>query len=72
MWPVMRKREFETVTVAAHGRVLERVSFVSGAEAEAYKRGVRSWALEKGVLIGIWSQRAESNASRGAGFARTG
>jgi len=68
----MRKRKFETVTVAAHGRVLERVSFASGAEAETYKRGVRSWAHEKGVLVGIWSQRAVSNASRGSGFACTG
>ena len=69
---MMRKREFETVTVAAHGRVLERVSFASGAEAETYKRGVRSWAHEKGVLIGIWSQRAESNVTPGEGCARTG
>ena len=66
----MTNGEFETVTVAARGQVLERVSFKDGVEAELYKRGVRRWAQEKGVIIGIWSARAGSWTR--SGFARAG
>jgi hypothetical protein len=33
------------------------MSFATTDEAEAYKRNVRRWAWEKGILIGVWSQR---------------
>lgn len=57
MWSLKNRAEYETVTVSAHGRVLERMSFATTNEAEAYKRNVRRWAREKGVIVGVWSQR---------------
>jgi hypothetical protein len=57
MWTQTSKREYETVTVSARGRVLERMSFATTREAEDYKRSIRRWAWEKGVIIGVWSQR---------------
>ena len=67
---MMTKQEVETVTVAARGQILERVTFQDGVEAELYKRGVRCWAQEKGVIVRIWSARADSWTRRG--FARAG
>jgi hypothetical protein len=49
--------EFETVTVEVHGQVLDRMSFETSHAAEGYKRSVRQWAREKGIIVGIWSQR---------------
>jgi hypothetical protein len=57
MWSLKNKAQYETVTVSARGRVLERMSFATTDEAEDYKRKVRRWAQEKGILIGVWSQR---------------
>jgi hypothetical protein len=57
MWSLKNTAGYETVTVSAHGRVLERMSFATTDEAEAYKRHVRRWAMEKGVIVGVWSQR---------------
>jgi hypothetical protein len=57
MWSNKNNAQYETVTVSAHGRVLERMSFASADEAEGYKRNVRRWAREKGIIVGIWSQR---------------
>ena len=51
--------QMETVTVTVRGRVLDSASFAAGSEAEAYKRGVRRWAFEKGIVIGLWSHRRD-------------
>jgi hypothetical protein len=73
MWTLKKKPEYETVTISAHGRVLERLSFSTTAEAEAYKRNVRRWAWEKGVIIGIWSHRApQAGIWQGVSMARAG
>ncbi len=58
--------DVETVTVEVHGQLLDRVSFESTAQAEGYKAGVRRWAREKGILVGIWSHRPFQNLSLGA------
>jgi hypothetical protein len=60
------KSGLETVIVEVHGRLLDRVSFASSEEAEGYKRGVRRWACEKGVIVGIWSHRPFSDIAPGA------
>ncbi|MDO8616324.1 MAG: hypothetical protein Q7T33_11420 [Dehalococcoidia bacterium] len=51
--------QVETVIVTVRGRILDSASFGAGAEAEAYKRGVRRWAFEKGIVIGLWSRRRD-------------
>jgi hypothetical protein len=51
--------QFETVTVEIHGQVLDRMSFQTPQAAEGYKSSVRQWAREKGILVGIWSQRLQ-------------
>lgn len=45
-----------TVVVEVKGRVLDSVSFATPEEAEAYKRNVRRWAIERGIRVGIWTQ----------------
>jgi hypothetical protein len=52
------KAEFEMVEVEVHGRLLDCMSFESREEAEGYKRGVRQWAREKGILVAIRTHRA--------------
>ena len=46
----------ETVVVTANDEVLDSVSFAGKGQAEAYKRGVRNWAAERGVIVRVWSQ----------------
>ena len=73
MWSLKHKPEYETVTVAAHGRVLERMWFATMTDAEEYKRNVRRWAWEKGIIVGVWSQRAlTAGIWPGATMARAG
>ena len=49
----------ETVTVELRGHVLDRMSFETSEQAEGYKRSVRQWAREKGIIVGIWTQRVQ-------------
>jgi hypothetical protein len=48
------------VVVDLRGTELDRVSFESSEEAEGYKRGVRRWAREKGIIVGVRSERPEA------------
>ena len=50
------RSEIQTVLVTTAGRALDRVSFAGKAQAEAYKRGVRRWARERGVAVQVRSQ----------------
>jgi hypothetical protein len=52
-----KKSEIETVIVEVRGQLLDRLSFPTRDQADSYKRAVRRWAREKGILIGIWSRR---------------
>jgi hypothetical protein len=58
--------DIEIVSVEVHGRLIDSVSFMSPAQAEGYKAGVRRWAREKGILVGIWSHRTLQDISLGA------
>jgi hypothetical protein len=46
----------ETVTVTARGQVLESVTFDNSEDASEYKRSVRRWAFERGLLVRVWSR----------------
>ena len=50
----------ETVVVKVKGQLLDTASFESSDAAETYKRGVRRWALEKGIRVEIWSHGPET------------
>jgi hypothetical protein len=52
-------REIETVVVTMGGEVLDAVSFGDRSQAEMYKRGVRRWALDRGVVVRVFSQVME-------------
>jgi hypothetical protein len=52
----MRKQN-EIVTVEVHGQIIDEMAFGSLNEAEGYKRSVRRWAQEKGVIVSIRSVR---------------
>lgn len=47
----------EMVVVTLKGHVLDAASFRVRDEAEAYKGNVRRWAVEKGVVVRLWSVR---------------
>jgi hypothetical protein len=51
------RKQNEIVTVEVHGQILDEMSFGSFNEAEGYKRSVRRWAKEKGVIVCIRSVR---------------
>lgn len=53
------KREIETVVVTLGGEVLDAVSFTERSLAESYKQGVRRWALDRGVVVRVFSQVME-------------
>jgi hypothetical protein len=59
MQAINTRNQFETVTVEVHGQVLDTMSFDTSHGAEGYKRSVRQWAREKGIMVGIWSQRLQ-------------
>ncbi len=45
-----------TVTVKAKGQILDRRCFRRREDAQAYKWIVRRWALERRVLVQLYSQ----------------
>jgi hypothetical protein len=51
-----RTTRIETVVVTVNEQVLDCVSFSEKTQAEAYKRGVRSWASNRGVTVRVWTQ----------------
>jgi hypothetical protein len=46
----------ETVIVEVNGQEIDCVSFASSPQAENYKRGVRQWAIERGLLTRVYSR----------------
>jgi hypothetical protein len=51
-----RTSTIEAVVVTVNDHVLDCVSFSDKARAEAYKRSVRCWALQRGVTVRVWTQ----------------
>ena len=62
---LMMADQMETVVVTVRGRVLDSASFRVKAEAEAYKRNVRRWAFEKGIVVTLWSGRQAAPVAEG-------
>lgn len=50
-----------TVVVTVRGVVLDQASFADKAGADLYKRGVRRWAFQRGVLVEVWDQGLEAH-----------
>ena len=46
----------QTVTLSARGHVLEIAAFYDAANAEAYKRTARNWALVRNVPLQVLTQ----------------
>ncbi len=49
----------ETVVVEVNGQTLDSVSFTSPDKAHAYKRSVRQWAGERGVIARVFAEVME-------------
>jgi hypothetical protein len=49
----------ETVVVQVNGKTLDSVTFANPGNAEAYKRSVRQWASERGVIARVFTEVAE-------------
>ena len=58
-----RTGKIETIVVTVNDRVLDCVSFPQKTSAEAYKRGVRSWALRHGLMVRVWAQPMTADSS---------
>lgn len=46
----------ETVMVTIGNEIIDCTSFTTTSDAGAYKRGVRNWAIDRGVTLQVISQ----------------
>lgn len=56
MTDTTKANRIETVMVTMSDEILDCVSFATKEAADAYKRGVRNWAVQRGVIVRVFSQ----------------